>query len=93
MLFLRFFMDLNDRIFTVLVNVENTETNYGFENEKDIRMSPKHSVNDQNECKNDQAPNILTNDHIKQMGLDHVDDKDFLNELIRFYDFNLVINS
>jgi hypothetical protein len=36
-------------------------------------------------------PNYVTASHIKKMGLDPSDDRDFLNELIRFYDFNLIL--
>ena len=35
-------------------------------------------------------PIQITNDHMKKMGLDPSDDKDFINELIKFYDFNLI---
>jgi hypothetical protein len=73
-MFMEFFIDLNDRIFTILFEVETIPANKSCEG-------------------NEKVPNIVTSEHIKQMGLDPVDDKDFLNELIRFYDFNLVINS
>jgi hypothetical protein len=35
--------------------------------------------------------NFVTASHMRKMGLDTADDKDFLNELIRFYDFNLTL--
>lgn len=61
--------------------------NNSFDNDRDIRLSSRQGSN------KNETPNVLTNDNIKQMGLDPSDDRDFLNELIRFYDFNLVINS
>ena len=38
-----------------------------------------------------ESKNAVHSEHVKQMGLDPTDDKDFLNELIRFYDLNLNI--
>ena len=38
-----------------------------------------------------ERPNQVTSEHIKKMGLDPNDDRDFINELIRFYDFNLIL--
>ena len=78
-------MEINDRIFGVLLEVESSIGNNNFDNEKEIAAS--YHKNEK------ESPNVLTNEHIKQMGLDPADDREFLNELIKFYDFKLVINS
>lgn len=36
-------------------------------------------------------PKQLTNDQIRRLGLDPNDDKDFLSEIVHFYDLNLKV--
>jgi hypothetical protein len=76
-MFVEFFTEQNDRIFTVL-------------NELNFNINSTKNPNTNNNCKKDE-PIQIQNEHIKKMGLDPSDDRDFLNELIRFYDFNLII--
>jgi hypothetical protein len=79
-------MEINDRIFGVLLEVESSVVNNNnFDNDKEMAASDHKNEKE--------SPNLLTNEHIKQMGLDPADDREFLNELIKFYDFKLVINS
>ena len=82
-------MEINDRIFGVLIEVENMVVSYGFESDKDMRMSSPSKGS--KELDKNEVPNVISNEHMKQMGLDPGDDREFLNELIRFYDFNLVV--
>lgn len=82
---------MNDKIFEILQDVENLDTNFGFESGKgseSINLSTKNKE----ELPKSESPNVITNEHMKKMGLDPSDDKDFLNELIRFYDLNLIIS-
>jgi hypothetical protein len=78
-------MEINDRIFGVLLEVESSVVNNNFDDEKEMGASDHKNEKE--------SPNVITNEHIKQMGLDPTDDREFLNELIKFYDFKLVINS
>ncbi len=53
-----------------------------------FQMKPLKQKHNRN-CKN--LKNAVNIEHVKQMGLDPSDDKDFISELIRFYDFDLNI--
>ena len=76
-MFVEFFTEQNDRIFTVLNELNFNSTTTTDKNMKHIYKKGE--------------PIQIQSDHIKKMGLDPSDDRDFLNELIRFYDFNLII--
>ena len=61
-----------------LIELENSYTNYNLESKQ----------NNTHSSKNDQKI-LLDDQKIKKMRLDSNDEKEFLNELIRFYDFNV----
>jgi hypothetical protein len=71
---------------------EEEDTNFGYvvDNEKTFHLAAINSSQKKATFKRDK-PNVITSEHVKQMGLDPYDDRDFLTELIRFYDFNLVM--
>lgn len=81
-IFLEFFTDLNDKIFSELFELEN-DLSYYNENtpmSKDSRKCTKVRCS---------KLNCIGNEFYKKIGLDPADDKEFLNELVKFYDFNL----
>lgn len=80
MIFLRFFTDLNDQIFSELFELENDLSYYNENTPKmtSMRSKVKHS-----------KANSIDGEFYKKIGLDPTDDKEFLNELVKFYDFNL----
>lgn len=88
---LRFFIDFNDKIFTILNEIENSEMKRSEEAEK---ASNGNNISMTTICKDKKTDqlNTLNSDVIKKMGLDPSDDRDFLLELIRFYDFHLILN-
>lgn len=77
-------------MFSCLFELENSDLNYYTEKRKDHsngscipkRRQPSEPV---------ELPKIVHNDVIRKAGLDPSDDREFLNEIIRFYDFNLRI--
>jgi hypothetical protein len=76
----------------VLEDLEYEEpktTKVKFENNKE-GFSLQSLPSREKKIKRDE-PNYVTASHMRKMGLDPSDDKDFLNELIRFYDFNLIL--
>jgi len=85
-----FFTDLNDKIFGLLNDLSNSDTDASNEDKEQDHFQMKPMKQKQRNRK--ESKNTLNIDHVKQMGLDPSDDKDFLNELIRFYDFNLNIS-
>jgi hypothetical protein len=90
-------MEQNDKIFSVLEDLEYEEPMHN------VNLSNAKSDSDGTNGINLTSlpskfkkvkrlePNFVNNLHMKKMGLDSNDDRDFLNELIRFYDFNLIL--
>ena len=79
---------MNDQIFSGLFAAENKDLDYfkshvldKNNNQAAYRIKKPHNCIEQ--------PKLVSNEVIKRIGLDPSDDKEFLNELIRFYDFNL----
>jgi hypothetical protein len=94
-IFISFFIEHNDIIFSTLRELEaddmNTLNNDSFNNDKKIFDNLKYSSVKRRSSLTT-GINCVTSKHMKQMGLDPSDDKDFINEIIRFYDFNLIVN-
>jgi hypothetical protein len=95
-LFSSFFLEQNNRIFSVLEELEyeeEPEPNFGYvvDNQKTFNLQSFNTSKKPVLTLKRERPNHVTSEHIKRMGLDPIDDKDFINELIRFYDFNLVL--
>lgn len=87
-LFFRFFTDLNDLVFKTIFEAENTDFKYYSQNFGEVNLN---EANNYRRSLASQPTKLVQNDLIKKMGLDPSDDKDFTNELIRFYDFNLKV--
>ena len=90
---------MNDKLFSMLVHFEDDDEENESTNDAKaenicmrrigvVNNNPSKSARDKNEAK---KPKQLTNDQIRRLGLDPNDDKDFLNELVHFYDFNLKV--
>jgi hypothetical protein len=89
----RFFTELNDHIFKLLFEAENEDLNdyTDYKSSKFFLTRDKEVSDYRRNINKKPQTKFIQNDLIKKMELDPSDDKDFLNELIRFYDFNLKV--
>lgn len=86
-----FFIEQNDKIFGILEDLEYEEPRsekVSVDNKEGYSLTSLPSK--ERKVKRNET-NYVNKSHMKKMGLDPSDDRDFLNELIRFYDFNLIL--
>ncbi len=85
---IRYFTELNDKLFLSLFEADNAELSYYSENGrvKEASCIPRRQGRAQ---RLSDRPRIVQTETIKRAGLDPAEDKEFLGEVFKFYDFNL----
>jgi hypothetical protein len=84
----RYFTELNDKLFLSLFEADNAELSYYSDNGKVKEASCIPRRQGRAERLRDR-PRMVQTETIKRAGLDAAEDKEFLGEVFKFYDFNL----
>jgi len=89
-----FFTELNDQLFSTLFEAENAEIGFDIHSgvsskRKETSCIPRRQIKSQ---KRRFQTKVVQNEIIKRAGLDPSDEKEFLSEVLKFYDFNLKVS-